>query len=162
MCPLTDCGDVFDRLDFSSAAVVRVFEADKTGTDEVVVVGANQTAELIDVQDATFPLDRFRDDAAELGECALLVVVNVAAGFADELVAGLAVNADADLVGHRARWHEESGFFAEDFSGELLQAVAGRIGVDDIVIHLGVGDGLTHGGRGTGDGVGAEVDEICH
>ncbi len=82
----------------------------------------------------------------------------MAAGLADEFVARLAVQADADLVGHGAGGHKQCGFFAEDFGGELLQAVAGGIDVDDVVTDVGIGDRLAHFGRGAGDGVGAEVD----
>lgn len=160
--PLADGGDVFDRLDFASAAVVCVFEADEGRANEMVVFGADQAAKLIDVEDAVLAFDGAGGDAAELREGTLLVVVNVTAGFADEFVAGLAVNADADLVGHRAGGHEDGRFFAEDFGGEFLKAVAGGIDVDHVVADFGGGDELPHGGRGAGDGVGAKVDGGDH
>src|SRR5439155_14283131 len=99
MRPFADRDDIFMRLNLASAAVVRVFEADEAGSDEVVVFGPNEAEELIAVQQAGFAFDGFGDDAAELRESALLVVVDVAAGLAQKFVAGLTVNADANLIG---------------------------------------------------------------
>src|SRR6478609_4163838 len=102
MRPSANRSDIFDRLNLTRAAVMCVFEADEPSADKMIIFGPNQSAELIDVQDAAFAFDRFGNDSAELGERPLLIVVNVTAGLADELVARLAVNAHADLVRHRS------------------------------------------------------------
>ena len=156
--PVADGDDILVRLNLARPAVVRVFQADQPRADEVIVLGPDQAAELIDVQHAGLAFDRPGHDAAELGERPLLVVVDVAAGFADELVARLAVNPHADLVGHRPRRHEQGRLLAQNLRRQLLQPIAGRIDVDHVVVDLGIGHRLPHRGRGAGDGVGAEVD----
>ena len=145
--PAANFDDVLVRLDLAGTAIVRVFEAHQPRADEVVVFGPNQAAQLIDMQHAGRPFDRAGDDAAELGERPLLVVVDVAARFAEELVARLAMDSHAHLVGHRARRHEDRGLLAQNLGRHPLQPVAGRIDVDHVVVHLRIGDGRAHFGR---------------
>ena len=52
----------------------------------------------------------------------MLVVVDVAASLADELIARLAVDAHADLVRHRARGHEDGRLLAQQVGRRALAA----------------------------------------
>ena len=79
-------------------------------------------------------------------------------GFAQKLVARLAVDADADLVAHRAGGDEQRRLLAEQVGDALLEPVDGGVFAEDVVADLGGGHGGAHGGRGAGDRVAAEVD----
>ena len=92
-------------------------------------------------------IDRLGRDAEELRVCALLVAEDVAIGFAEELVARLAVNAHAELVAHRAGRNEQRGFFAEHRGDMVFQLAHGRVFAEHIVADLGRGHRGTHGGR---------------
>src|SRR6185503_8197471 len=100
---------------------VRVFERHEPCANEVFVIGPEQAFELRVFEHASFACHRSRDEAAELRESALLVIVYVAAGFANQLVAWLTVNTERNLVGHRARWHKDRRFLAKQSSRFLLE-----------------------------------------
>ena len=103
--PAADGLDVLVWQDLSAAAVVGVFQADQPGADQVGVVGADQPLDLLQPHHAVPALDRPGGDSAELGVAALLVVEDVAARLADQLVAGPAVQPHADQVRHGAGGH---------------------------------------------------------
>ena len=77
---------------------------------------------------------------------------------ADELVAGLRVQPERDLVRHRRGRQEDRLVLPEQLRGALLQLVDRRILALLLVADLGGGDRGPHArGRPRG-GVGAEVD----
>ena len=67
---------------------------------------------------------------------------------------------DGGQVAHRAAGDEERGFFARAGRGDFLQTVDGGVFAVHIVADFGFGHGLAHGGRGMGDGIGAEIYEV--
>ena len=77
------------------------------------------------------------------------------AGFADDFLAVLGVEADGDLVAHGAGGDEDRGLSAEDRGGLLLEPVDGGVFAVDVVANFGCGHGLAHGWGGLGDGVAA-------
>ncbi len=97
--------------------------------------------------------------AGEGGGHGHLPIQNVGERLADDLLAGLGVNADGDLVAHGAGGNEEGGFPAEDLGGAGFEAVDGGVFGVHIVADLGLGHGGAHGGSGLGDGVTAQVDD---
>ena len=93
---------------------MRVLQTDEPRARRVVIVnGPNAVDELLERQHAAVAFDRLRRHAEELAVRALLVVVDVAIGFAEEFVARPAVDADPELVAHRARGNEQGRFLAE-------------------------------------------------
>ena len=62
--PLADLDDVLIRLHSTRPPVMRVFQAQEPSANQVLVIRPNQTAQLIDMQNAKFPIHRFRADTA--------------------------------------------------------------------------------------------------
>ena len=131
-------------------------------TQVIVAGGPDAVHQLFDLQHAVVAFDRLGGDAEELGVRALLVADDVAVGFAEEFVAGLAVNAHAELVAHRAGGDEERGFFAEHAGDSLFEAADGGVFAENIVADFGGGHGGAHAGGGASYGVAAEVDRRLH
>src|SRR5262249_8811619 len=75
-----------------------------------------------------------------------------------QLVAGLCVDADADLVRHGARGNIKRRFLAQQRRDTFLKPVDGRVFVEDVVANLRGLDGRTHSGRRPRDRVAAQVD----
>ena len=124
----------------------------------VIVVRPDLPLELSHVQDAVIALQGPAHDAGQDGRTSRLVVVDVATDIAEEFVAGLRVDLDADLVRHRAGRHVQGSFFAEQRRDALLQPIHRRVFAEDIVADLGRSDGRPHTGGGPGDGIASEVD----
>ena len=124
----------------------------------VVVVRANAVDQLLEPQHAVVAFDRLRRDAEQLGVGALLVVVDVAIGLAQELVARLAVDPHRDLVAHRARGDEHGRLLAEHVGDPRFERVDGRVLADHVIAHLGRGHRRAHRRRRFRDGVAAKID----
>jgi hypothetical protein len=77
---------------------------------------------------------------------------------AQEFVARLAVDADAQLVAHRAGGDEQGGLLAEEGGRFFLEPIDRGVFAVDVVADLGRGHGGAHAGRGAGERVAAEVD----
>ena len=73
----------------------------------------------------------------------------------DELVAPPAVGEQADQVGHGAAGHKDGRLLTHPFSGHLLQSVDRRVFAKDVVAHLGLVYGFSHGRRGQSHSVAA-------
>ena len=56
--PLTDGLNFFDGIDPAAAAVVGVFQADQTGADAVLIVGADLVFELAQIEDAEVAVEQ--------------------------------------------------------------------------------------------------------
>ncbi len=82
------------------------------------------------------------------------------AGFADYFLAVLGMEFDRDGIAHGSGGNEEGGLFAEDLGGALFQAIERGVFAVHIVANIRFGHGAAHGGRGTGDGVAAQIDEF--
>jgi hypothetical protein len=107
----------------------------------MIVFRMNSIHELLDLQHSVIAFDRLRGDPKELGVRALLIAEDVTVGFTKEFVARLAVDAQAELITHRAGWNEECGFFAEHRGDLLFQPADGGIVAKNVVTHLGCGHG---------------------
>ena len=100
-------------VDRAAAAVVRVLQADEPGADGVHVVRADLAFEVGDVEQPVVAVDRAAGDAAERRRAAGFPEVDVAGRFEEDFVLRPAVDADRDLVRHRARWDEQRRLLAE-------------------------------------------------
>src|SRR4051812_3448037 len=106
--------------------------------------------------------DGLRSESEKLRVSALLVADDMAIGFAEEFVAGVAVNSHAKLIAHGAGGDEESGFFAEHSGDSLFEAANGRVFAENIVTHFGGGHGCAHAGSGASHGIASEIDRRLH
>ena len=118
-----------------------------------------RSRELVEPQHAPIAFDRLRRHAEELRVGALLVVVDVAVGLAEEFVAGAAVDPHRELIAHRARRDEQGRLLAEHFGDAILERDDGRIFAEDVVADFGGGHGRAHRWRGFRDSIAAQIDE---
>ena len=148
--------------DDAAGAVVRVLDLDQRGRRvDAVVARLDRGDELRRAEDAA------RADLGELHagirrRAAGLVPDGVAFAADDDVVAGARQDAQRHLVGHRAAGQPERGFLAEQRGDVLLQPVGRRVFAVLVVADRCGGHGRAHLGRGTGHGVGAEVDRCGH
>ena len=73
----------------------------------------------------------------------------------DDFLARLRVEANGELIGHRAGWHEERGLFPKHRGRHLLEAIHGGIFAVDIVSHFSACHCLSHGFGGFRDRIAA-------
>jgi len=99
-------------------------------------------------------------DAGETRRRSAFVADHMGTGLDDDLVARPGVQADGELVRHRAGGHEERGFLAEQPCRHLLQTIDGRVFAEDVVADLGRRHRLAHGGRGLRHRIAAQVDHV--
>ena len=143
-----DLGDALERVDPAAAAVVRVLQADQPRPDVVhVVVGPDRVAQVVEREQAAIPLERPRRHAREPGDPARFPDVDVRRRRAEQLVARLRVDADADLVGHRARRNEHGRLLAQQLGRPGLETLDGRVFAEDVVADLRLGHRPPHPGR---------------
>ena len=145
-------------MDATAGPVVGVLEADEAGADVVLVPGAEFVAEVCKVNQAAVGIQRAGGHSPVAGDTACLPDVDVGAGVAEQLIAGLGMNADGDLVGHRARGDEEGGLLAEQLGHLAFQGDDRGVLAVDVVADLGLGHRPSHRGGRFRDGVGAKVD----
>lgn len=88
----------------------------------------------------------------------LFAVENVAAGFAEQFIAWLAVDAYPELVAHCAGGDERRVFFAQQVGDAFFESADGRVLAEDVVAHFGGGHRGPHGSGGAGERVATEVD----
>lgn len=140
-------------------AELGVLETDEAGAGIVDVLGADGGFDVGEGERAIGLVGNLTEtDTAEGGGSALLAGEDVRATPDDDFGAAVAVGEEGDEVAHRSAGDKERGFFANAVGGERLEAIDGGVFAKDVVAHLGAGHGLTHGGGGLSDGVGAEVD----
>ena len=146
------------RSDRSARHVVRVLQRDQAGLRRVIALAAQLRLDVLPGEDAVFGPHRARHHAGEVRHHRHLVVEDVAALLADDLLPMRGVQLDRDLVAHGSAGHEQRRLAAEDLSRALLQPVDGRVFAVNVVADLGFEHGAPHLGRGLGDGVAAQVD----
>lgn len=144
--------------DRTSSAIRGVLEANQTRSDHMFVVWPHHSIELFKAEYPALSLDGSSDKAAELGECPLLVVVDMAVGLAQEFVSWRAMDTKGDLVGHGAAGHENRRFFSEQFCGSLLQSDHGGIDIDDVITHRSVHHCSQHFRCRSGYGVTSKIN----
>jgi hypothetical protein len=153
--PAADFDDRIVRLYAASAAVMRVLQANQFRADAVIVRGPDAVHELFDAQHAMVALDGLRGDSEQLSIRALLVAENVTVRLAEELVARLAMDAQAELIAHRAAGNVERGFLAEHRGDARLQTADGRVFSKHVVANVRRGHRGAHRGRRSGDRIAA-------
>ena len=158
--PVTDASEVFASVEVATAEVGRIFEADEAGAGEMLVDGADFPLQLRDIQESIFSFDQSAGDPAEGGWGTGFEIGDVAAGFDEEFIAGVAMNANSHLIGLGSGAGVDSGLLAEDFTAHPLKPIDGGILGDHVVADFGGGDGGPHCRGGSGDGVAAHVDGL--
>ena len=135
-----------------------VLQHDESCARKVRVVGLDGGGDVGHAQRAVaLRFHRLGLDGAQHRHAARLPAVSVPALAHDGLVAALAVAPQCNQVGLRARGCEECGLKTQQLRCMLLQRVHRRVVGKHIVAQRGLEHGLTHGGRGLGDGVAAKV-----
>ena len=138
-----------------------VFERQQARAREMHIVGLDRMREIVDRDRAIgLVVQGLRLDAAEHRGPALLVLVGVRF-LADQIfVAAPAMRHQRREIALRAARKEQRGFTPEALGHDSLQTVDGRIVAINIVTDFGRGHRGAHAGRGPGDGVAAQIDEI--
>ena len=104
--------------------------------DHVLVERAYGPGEIFKGQDPLFSLNRLCNQSAQLGECPLFVIVDMAIAVAEKFISRLAVHPQRDLVGHRPAGHKDRSLLAKNLRCPALESVEGRIHIDDVVSNL--------------------------
>jgi FHS family L-fucose permease-like MFS transporter len=159
---LLDQGPVLGHRQAGAAGeIVGVFQAQQGGAQGEVRAGAAGIAPDLHGRDparAGLPGQRLGHAPRQPGRGAQLGTEHMGLGRRQEPVAALEVQHHGDAVGHAAGGGPQAGLLAQEFGHPVFQPDHGRIPVEHVVADLGLGHGLAHGGVGTGDGVGAEVE----
>ena len=144
-----------DRVDPSAAAIMGIFQADQPGSDIMHIVrGPNGIAHVGQRKHAAVPLERSRRHARQPGDPAGLPHINMRRGRAQQFVARLCIDSDADLVGHRARWNKHRRLFIKELGDPALEALDRRVIAEDVVTDLRLGHRPPHPGGWLRDRVG--------
>ena len=144
----------------ATRAIVRVLEREDRRARQVVDgLGPDPRGDLIRRDPPADAVDRARQEPRQRRHPRHLVVEDVAPPLEDDLRARARVDAQRELVAHRAGRDEERGLVPEDLGGLFLEEADGRVFPVDVVADLGLGHGLPHARRGFRDGVGAEVGD---
>ena len=157
-CPCADGLDLLDGIDAAAAAIMSVLQAHQPGSDHVIVHRPNLVFEMRHIEDTVITDDCPACDSAENGRATCLINANVASCLAEQFIAGLGVDLDADLIRHGAGRHKQGSFLAEESGDAFLQQIDGRIFAENVVAHLGREHGGAHGSGRFRYGVAAEVD----
>ena len=110
--PVADFLDGLLRLNSSAPPIMGIFEAYELSSHHVFVFRPNQVSELVYLKHTAFASDRLRDQTRKLGECPLLVMIDVTVCFTKEFAASTTMYPEGDLIRHGAAGHEYGGFFA--------------------------------------------------
>ena len=148
------------RDDRAAGEVMRVLEGENGRARQVVDrLGPDPRRHLLFRHPAARRVDRARQKARQSGHARHLVMEDVALALEDDFRAGAGVDAQRELVTHRAGRHEESRLLAEYLCRPLLEAPDRRILAVDVVADLRLGHGAPHFRRGLRDGVGPKVGD---
>src|SRR3954468_11428547 len=154
---------LLERPHAPAAHVRRLLDGDQALARPVAPAGpgaVDRPLERVRREHAAVAVDLGDDRARQLGWAAGLGDQRV--GLAPDehpLPAGTDVQANGDLVAHRAAGQEDGGLVAEQRSHPLLERARGGVRAALLVAHLGLGDGRAHARRRARLRVGVEVDE---
>ena len=133
------------------------------------IVGLDLRLDVGKVERAVGPVgDGLRLDRAEHRAAARFVAVGVRLLPHQDLVAALAMAHQRGEVGLRAGGEKQGGLQAEELRGMRLQPVHRGVVAEHVVADFGLGHRPAHAGRGTRDGVTAQIDpgfgsvSCCH
>ena len=142
---------------------MRVLHRDRFLPREVIVFAAAQDGrDVLGSEDAVPPVEHHALRAPQRRDRAALVVDDVRAAVADDLVALARERTERDLVRHRPGGRPDGRFLAEQGGDPFLEAVDGRVVAEDVVADLRVVHGLAHAGAGLGDGIAPQIDDFGH
>ncbi len=146
------------------AAVRGVLDRDQPRARGVAAIGvADRGLDLLAGEHAVRAVEHADHDASVGGGTAAFGIDDMRGPVGDDLVAQPAMDADGNLVGHRAARQKDRILLAEKFADPLAQALDRGILVFLLVADFGLGHGLAHAGGGFGFGIAIEVDEtILH
>jgi hypothetical protein len=149
----------FSKIPTGSATLIRgVFDADQGGQGTVVKVRRIYGGlDLYRGHHTSVAVDEFTGYAAVKAHSPTLVIVDVGIFVADQLVPRVRMQLDGRLVGHCSAGEEQGGFLTEHFRNFLLEGIYGRVGLEDIVAHLGGHHGVQHAGCGLGYGIAYKI-----
>src|SRR5215467_15974152 len=99
--------DLFDGVGRASSHVVGVFEADESGLRVVIDFRANDRLNLLPGEDAVFATGDTGHAAGDGRHGGEFVEIDVAALFANDLVAVMGPDFDGDEVAHTTRWDKK-------------------------------------------------------
>src|SRR5207237_2376174 len=111
------------RIHRATGHVVGVLQGDEAGLRAVVNLGGDAFFNFLPGEDSLRAKYRTRHAAGEMREHSHLIIKDVAALFADNLLTGAGVDLDGNLVPHSAARNEDGGLASENFCGTLLQAI---------------------------------------
>ncbi len=141
------------------AAAHGVFQTEQTGGGIMRIVGFGGGFHLVGVEPAVaVGRDGAGNDAAQGRAADRFGRENVIARARDEFLATLAVAQHGRVVGLDVVGLEDSRLLAEKFRRVGFQRIHRRVVAIDIVAHLRVHHGFTHGRVGVGDGIAAQID----
>ena len=115
-------------------------------------------AHLVGAEQATLPRQGAQHDAGQRSRTTGLVVHRVAGLVQNDLVPGAGMGTISDLVAHGARGQKQRRFLAEQIRDHRAEFAHGRVFVELLIAHLGVGHRLAHGTRRPGLGIAQQVD----
>lgn len=97
-----DLVDLLDRPDTAPAAVVGIFDADELCWGKMEIGGAKGGLELGGGENAPVSWEQATHQARESGWTTRFVIINMGLLLEEDFVAGLGVDAEGELIGHRA------------------------------------------------------------
>src|SRR6476661_10062276 len=97
-------------------------------------------------------------DACQGSGSTLLISYDMGFAFDDDLLARLRMEANGELDGHCAGWHEECRLFPKHRGHHVLEAIDGGIFAVDVVSHVCACHRLAHGLGGFCHGVATQID----
>ena len=133
---LGDLVDLFDRPDTAPAAVVGIFDADELCWGKMEIGGAKGGLELGGGENAPVSWEQATHQARESRRTTRFVIIDMGFIMEEDFVAGLGVDAEGELIGHRARRGEEGGFLAEEGGDPSFQLMDRGIIPEDIIADL--------------------------
>src|SRR2546421_3704423 len=161
MGPRADIFCAFARHDGSACEVVRVFDRYQTRRRDVISrIEMQRPGDFVPRQNAAavITLHRSRYSSGKGGHGGHLEIVDVAALFDHNFLAGLRVQLDRGLISHRAGGHKQRRFFFKNFGGPVLQTIDSWVLTVNVVANLGVGHRPAHCRRWFGYSITAQID----
>ena len=160
MCVIADIRDLFGGVERAAGHVVSIFQADESRLRIVINFGPNDGFDLRPIENSIFAASDSRHAACNCRHGSEFVEIDMAALFANHLIAMMRPDFDGDEIAHAAGRNKKSGLFAEDFGSARFQSINSGILEINVVANFGFGHGAAHCGRGACHGVAAQIDNI--